>query len=165
MTEPTDYWKIGAVAGALGMVLLGWISKIVSMVPGVSLDLQAISVSSTGLGTVINTGLSTYAKKLFGIVPIPITGMGIVYAAIGGAATIVLGAYVVQNVKQLQFAKTKLGKLATIFVIAGIATGWILAQSITIPALSGVIIMAVDALVLSYILIYADDSLNTKLIP
>ena len=169
MAEPIDYWKIGALAGALGGVILGFISKIVSMIPGVSLDLQAISVSTTGLGSVVNTGLSKYAQKLFGMIPSGIaskvTMIDWVYLAVGGAAFVVLGAYLVQNVSMLQFAKTKQGRLATIFVVAGIATGWILAQSVNIPAISGVIIMAVDALVLSYILNIVDEKSGLKLIP
>ena len=70
-----------------------------------------------------------------------------------------------QNVKQLQFAKTNQGKLATIMVAAGIAVGWILSMSINIPPLSGIIIMAVDAYVLSWILTYLDDTTGLKLIP
>ena len=169
MAKPMDYWKIGAVAALVGGFVFGFISKLVSMIPGVSLDLQSISVSTTGLGTVINTGLSKYAQQLFGLIPSgiasKITGMEWVYLVIGGAAFVVLGAYILEKVSQLQFAKTKQGTLATIFVIAGIAAGWILSMSITIPTLSGVIIMAVDSLILSYILVYLDDMTGLKLIP
>lgn len=165
MAKPTDYWKIGAIAGVLGTVILGTLSKVASMIPGVTLDLQSITVSTTGLGSTVNVGLSKYAKSLLGIVPVQLSGMEWLYAAIGGALFLMLGAYIVQKVKQLQFAKSKEGKLATIFVVAGVVTGWILSMSLTIPALSGVIVMAVDALILSYILVWLDKALKTKLIP
>jgi hypothetical protein len=165
MAKPMDYAKVGAVMGALGGIILGLISKLVSMIPGISLDLQSISVSTTGLGSVVNTGLSKYAQKLLGLVPISLGGMDWLYLAAGGAASLVLGAYAVENVKQLQFAKTKEGRLATIFVIAGLATGAILSMSINVPTISGMIIMAIDAYILSWIAIYLDNMTGLKLIP
>ena len=96
---------------------------------------------------------------------LPVTLPEWIFIGIGGALFVLLGAWIVDTVKQLQFAKTKQGTLATIFVIAGIAAGWILSMSITIPTLSGVIIMAVDSLILSYILVYLDDMTGLKLIP
>ena len=66
----------------------------------------------------------------------------------------------------VKLLKTKQGKLATIFVVARLVTGVVLSMSITIPTLSGVIIMAIDAYILSWILVAVDNALpDLKLIP
>ncbi len=162
-----DYTKYGILGfwAAIGTgFILKFISQIVSTIPGITLNLQAVTAETTGLGGIIGTGLNTYAKKLFGMVSI-VSLPEWIYIGIGGALFVMLGAWVVDNVKQLQFAKTKTGKLATVLVVAGIASGWILSTSIGIPPLTGIIVMAVDAFVLSYILIAVNDAAKLKLIP
>lgn len=158
------YAKLGAIAGVATGFLLKTISGLVSKIPGVSLDLQSVSISTSGLGGVVNTGLSSYAQKLFGLVPVSLQIPELLWTAVGGALFMMLGAYVVELAK-INFAKSKAGKLATIMVIAGIVSGWILSMSIGIPAFSGIIIMVVDALILSWILIQVDKAAKTKLIP
>ena len=163
-----EYMKYGILGfwAAIGTgFILKFISQIVSTIPGVSLDLQSISLSTSGLGGVVGTGLNTYAQKMFGLIPIAITIPEWIMIGIGGALFVMLGAYVVDNVKQLQIGKTKQGKLANVLVIAGIVSGWILSMAIGIPPLSGIIVLAIDALVLSYILVAVDDALKTKLVP
>lgn len=162
-----DYMKYGILGFVAAIVtggLLKFISDMVSAIPGVALDLQSISIQTTGLTGVVGTGLSTYAEKLFGLVPFVSVSEWILLG-IGGALFVMLGAYIVDNVKALQMAKSKQGKLATILVVAGIASGWILSMSIGIPALSAIIVMAINAIILSYILVAIDDALKLKLVP
>ena len=122
MKQITGLGILGAIAAIATNFILGFISSLVSIIPGVSLDLQSIAVTTTGLGQVIQPGVgSSLANKLLGIVPIPITGTEIAVLAAGGAAFVIIGAIIVDSIKQLQFAKTKVGKLATIYVVAGIA--------------------------------------------
>jgi len=156
----------GGVAALATVPLLKFISGLVSNIPGVSLDLQSISISTTGLGGVVNTGLSQYAMKILGKLPqLPFTPAEWMWTFVGGALFVILGYLLVENLKFLQFAKSKQGKLATVFVVAGVVTGAILAGALQIPAISGIIIMAIDAFVLSFVLVWVDDALNLKLIP
>jgi hypothetical protein len=157
------YGVLGFIAALVTGFLLKTISQIVSLIPGVTVDLQSISVQTEGVGAVIGTGLSTYAQKIFGAVQF-VSVADWIYVGIGGALFVMLGAYVVDNVKMLQFAKTKQGKLATIFVAAGIVSGWILSASIGIPAIGAIIAMSVNAYILSFVLVFVDDMLGTKLV-
>jgi len=142
--------------------LLKFISQLVSTLPGVNLSLQAISVETTGLGGVVQTGFSESAKKLFGLVSFA-TLPEWIFVGIGGALFVMLGAYAVVNIKALQFAKTKQGKLATILVTAAIVSGWILSLSIGLPTISGILVMSINAYVLSWIFIIVDNFVGTKL--
>ena len=157
------YGKLGFAAAIATGWLLGFISNLVSMIPGVNLDLQAISIGTTGVGGTINTGLQTYAGKLLGILPQAITIPEWIMIGVGGALFVIAGAYVADALKLLKGDKQK--KLTTVLVIAGIVTGWILSSSIGLPAIGVIIAMVVDAYVLSYILIAADDALKLKLVP
>jgi len=161
--ELMAYGKLGAVAGLATGFLLKTISGIVSMVPGVSLDLQSISIGTTGLGGIVNTDLSQYAQKLFGMVNVPLSGMEWLYVAIGGAIFMILGAYLADMFGMLKGTTVK--KLTTVMVIAGIASGWILSMSVGIPAISAIVVMVVDAFVLSWILVQVDKGIKTKLVP
>lgn len=154
-----DFWLLGFIAAIGTGFLLKFISQIVSMIPGVTLNLQAISVETTEVGGVVGTGLSTFAEKLFSGISL-VTIPDFIFLGIGGALFVILGAFVVDRIKLLQFAKTTQGKLATIFVTAGIVSGWILAASVGIPAISGIIVMSVNALILSFILVRTDEVLR-----
>lgn len=161
-----DYKKWGMLgfwaALATGFILK-FISGIVSQIPGVTLDLQSISVSTTGLGSTINTGLSAYAQKLFGLIPISLTGTEWIMVGIGGALSVVLGAYLADMFGMLKGDKQS--QLTKVLLIASVVTGWILSMSIGIPAISAIIVLAVDAWLLSFILIAVDKNLKTKLVP
>lgn len=164
-TKTGQYFMLGGVAAIVTSWLLGFISNLLSNIPGLSVDLQSISVTTTGLGGVVGTGLSTYAQKVFGLIPVSISGMEFVWAFVGGGLFVVLGAWLYDNVKALQIGKSKVGKLATIFVLAGIGSGWILAMQVGIPTISGVITMAVNGLALAWVFVYIDDAAKLKLIP
>lgn len=154
----------GALAGAGTTWLLGFISKILSMIPGITVDLQAISITTTGLGGVFGTGLGVYAKKVF--TTIGVGAPELLYTAIGGALFVLLGAWIVDKVKFLQdLGRTRETKLAVVLVVAGLISGWILAQSVTIPAISAMVIMAVNALILSYILVWIDKTAKLGIVP
>lgn len=158
------YGWLGFLAGIATGFILKFISQIVSAIPGVSLDLQSITVGTTGLGGIIKPELG---QKLLGLIPagLPLTIPEFIGIGVGGAVFVILGAWIVDSVKALQIAKTKQGKLATILVVAGVASGWILSMAIGLPALSGIIVLAVNAYILSWILVFVDDNLGTKLIP
>ena len=158
----TNYGKLGFIAAIATGFILKLISQLVSMIPGVELDLQAITISTTGLTNVIGTGLGDYAKKLFGLINAPITMPEWIFIGIGGAAFLILGAYVADAMKLLKGDKAK--QLTTIFVIAGVASGWILSMSIGIPAISGIIAMVVNAYILSIILIKVDKAFKLKMV-
>lgn len=156
------YGVLGALAGVGTGFMLKFISQLVSNIPGVNLDLQSISISTTGLGNVVNTGLSTYAQKLLGLVSVPLTIPEWAYLAIGGAAFVILGAYIADMINMLKGSKQR--QLTTIMVIAGVAVGWIMSMSVGIPALASIVTTVIDAAILSWILIFVDDSIGTKLI-
>jgi len=156
------FFLFGGVAGVITTKLLAFISGLVSSIPGVNLDLQSISGTTTGLGGIINTDL---AQKLFGFIPTQITLPDVFMSFIGGGLFVLLGAFLVTNVKMLQFAKTKAGKLATIFVTAGIGAGWILSMSIGVPTLAGIIAVSINAWILSWILLKTAEAIWPKIIP
>lgn len=157
------YGKLGFVAAIATGFILKLISQFVSLIPGVNLNLQSVSISTEGLTGVIGTGLSEYAGKLFGLVPVSLTIPEWIFVGIGGALFVILGAYIADATNLLKGDKKR--QLTTVFVVAGIASGWILSMSIGLPALSGIIAMVVNAYILSVILIAVDDSIKTKLIP
>lgn len=157
------YGWLGFWAGIATGFILQFVSQIVSMIPGVSLDLQSISITTTGLGGVIGTGLSDYAKQLFGLVPFALTIPEFIFIGIGGALFVMLGAYVADWLKLLKGSKQK--QLTTIFVIGGIVSGWLLTSSVGLPALGGIIVMIVDAYILALLFVWIDTSIKTKLIP
>lgn len=156
------YGKLGFIAAIVSGFILKLISQLVSIIPGVSLDLQSVAIQTTGIGGVVNTGLSTYAQKLFGMVSIPLSVPEWIFIGIGGAAFVVVGAFVADKLNLLKGDKQR--QLTTIFVIAGIVSGWILSASIGLPAISGVLAMVVDAYILSVILIWVDKTTKTKII-
>jgi asparagine N-glycosylation enzyme membrane subunit Stt3 len=163
--EMMGYGIFGGVAALATIPLLKFISGLVSKIPGISLDLQSISIGTTGLGGVVQTGLSQYAQKLMGLLPqIPFTMAEWVWTFVGGALFVILGAYLVEAFN-IKFAKTKVGKVATVFVVAGIVTGAILAGQLQVPLISGIIVMVIDALLLSWILVKVDEAAKLKLIP
>ena len=159
-----DYkkWGIfGAVASIVTVPLLMIISKFFSLIPGVTVDLHAISLTADVSGA-FQTGLGQYAQRLLGV--LPIGGLEIVYTVIGGALFVILGAFIVDKAGYLTGSKQK--RVTTVLVVAGLITGAILSWKITLPTISGVIIMLVDAFVLSFILVKADDAVfNGKLVP
>jgi len=157
------YGKLGFVAAIATGFLLKLISQLVSLIPGVNLDLQSVSITTEGLGGVIGTGLGQYAEKLFGLSPVALSVPEWIFIGIGGALFVILGAYVADAANLLKGDKKR--QLTTVLVVAGVVSGWVLSMSIGLPALSGIIAMVVDAYVLSLILVYVDESLGTKLIP
>lgn len=159
------YFVFGGVAAIISAFILKMISQLVSAIPGVDLSLQSITVQTTGLGGIVGTGLGEFAKKFLGLVPVAISVPEWIFAFIGGGLFVLLGAVIVNNVKALQFAKTKAGKLATVFVMAGIVSGWILSMSIGLPALTGIIVMSVDAFILSWVLLMVFEAAWPKLVP
>lgn len=165
MNKMMKYFILGGLLALGTSWLLGIISKFVSMIPGVNLDLQAISITTTGLGGVVDTGLSSYAQKAFGLIPVSLTLPEMLWAFVGGGLFVMLGAWLYDNVKMLQLGKTKAGKLATIFVLAGIVSGWILSMAVGIPAFTAIITMVVDAYILAMIIVWLDKTAKLNLIP
>ena len=152
----------GGLAGIGVVWLLGIISKGLSLIPGLDVSLQAISVKTTGLAGTIGTGLGTYAQKLFGAVGLGLPEM--LYAFIGGGLFVLLGAFLVDKLN-IRLIKTREGHLATILVVAGIVSGWILSMTVSVPALAAIVNMAISALALSYILVFLDKQLKIGIVP
>lgn len=158
--EMWGWAKLGAIAGVATGFFLKTVSQLVSMIPGVSLDLQSISISTTGLGNVVNTGLSTYAKKVLGMVPVPLTMPEWVWLAVGGALFMIVGAYAAEMVG---IKGSKQSKLTWTFVLAGLATGAIMSWTLAIPTLSALWLMVVDAFLLSWLILLVDQ--KGRLVP
>ena len=155
--------KVGAIAGVATPYVLSTISKVVSMIPGVSLNLQSISISTTGVNQVINTSL---AAKLFGLVSLNISLPTLLMTAIGGALFAILGAFLL-SVLPIPggWVSDKQKRLTSVFVIAGIVSGFILSSSIGLPAIGALIASFINAYILAWILIKIDASMKSNLIP
>lgn len=156
------YGLLGFVATIATPWLLKGISTVLSKVPGLSVDLQSVSVTTTGVGNVINPGLNKYASMLFSKIPVQFTVPEWIMLGIGGAAFVILGAVIVDMLKLK--LPGKVARLAAVFVAGGIAAGWIIALAVSIPAIPAVITMAIDALILAYILVFVDDALKLNLV-
>jgi len=161
MKELYNWGVFGAAAGALTGYLLKFISTIFSWIPGVNVDLQSISISGQVSGA-LNTGLSSYAQKLLGLVPVSLTVPEILWTAIGGAMFMMLGYFVADTLKLV--SGTKLKRVASVMVFAGIGAGLVLSGG-GIPMFSAIIIMVVDAVVLGFILVKTDEALKLNLVP
>jgi len=156
------YGIFGAVAGALSPWVLKTISLILSKIPAVQVDLQSIAISGKVSGAI---GGADLAKQLMGYLPFELTTNSFLITAIGGALFMMLGFLIYDNVKIFQFAKSKTGKLATIMVLAGIASGLMMNFSLGIFSLSIIITMIIDALVLSWIWVLLTKKSKIELIP
>ena len=162
------YFTLGGIAGVVTKPLLGLISTALSYVPGVDVSLQSVSVTTTGLGGVINPGLNTYANKLLGLVNVPFTMPEWIMLFIGSGLFVLLGAYLVEWLKMpksIGLKETKLSRLTTIFVAASIVSSMILAMAVAIPAIPAMITLIINAFILAWILVMVDDMLGTKLVP
>ena len=155
------YGTVGAVAAVASGFILKGISQAASIIPGVTVDLQSISITTSDIGGVVGTGLNKYMQKLLGVLPISMPEW--VMIALGGALFVMLGGLIYESQNMFK-AKTEQGRLAAILVAAGIVSGWILAMAVSIPVITGIIIMAINAYVLSWILIGVDNLLGGKLI-
>lgn len=154
-------WGIfGAVAGLATKWVLGLVSTVLSWIPGVDVSLQSVSVTAQ-VSQAVDTSLGQFAAKLFGIIP-GFTPADWMYAAIGGAAFVILGAYLV-DMMNLNLAKTRAGKIATVLVVAGLASGIIVSMSINVPTLPALVTMAVDGLVIGFIAAKLDP--KRKIVP
>jgi hypothetical protein len=162
--EVKDYGILGAVLGVATPYALKGISAVLSFIPGVNVNLQSVAISTTGVGTAVNTGLSVYAQKVVGLIPIGLTVPELFYSALGGAAFLILGAFLYDLAKPLQFAKSKIGKLTTILVIAGLVSGAIVSMSLAIPTATAMIAMVLNGLLLSWLVSLVDKHVY-KIIP
>jgi len=154
-TELKEYGMFGAVAGVATSFVLGTISKFVSMIPGVSLNLQSISISGQVSGA-LNTGLSTYVQKALGMISVPLQMSDWIWSAVGGALFVIIGLYVADMLGVYKGSRLK--RIATVFVVGGLVSGFLIAKAISIPSIPLIITMAVDALVLAWIGVSLDKS-------
>jgi len=163
MKKVRTYAILGALAGVATPYLLKLISTVLSYIPGVSVQLQSVTVTGN-VGQAVGTGMGAYAKQLLGLVPLSIGVPELFFTAIGGALFMVLGYGILETIGQ--FKGSKLRKLTSIMVIAGIVSGWILSMSVSIPAIIAIVEMVVNALILSWILIAVDKNiLKGRFIP
>ena len=84
---------LGFVIGIATAYVLKFISQLLSAIPGVSVDLQAISVSTQGLIEVVDPGkgLSGILAQMFGAIPFALTIPDILMVGLGGAVFAILG--------------------------------------------------------------------------
>ena len=158
------YGIFGAVAALAVPLLLKTLNALLSAFsPTVSINLQSIAIETQGLGAVVNTGLSSFATKIFGLIPLPIQPSEWLMIAIGGALFTILGAWLADQLNLLNGSTQK--KVSTVFVIAGIVSGWLLSMSIKIPTLPAILEMVINAFILSWVMVKLDKSLKTNLVP
>jgi hypothetical protein len=158
------YGKLGAILGVATPYVLKGVSTLLNYIPGLNVNLQSVSVATTGVGTTVGTGLGVYAQKIVGLVPIGFSLPTLLVSLIGGALFMVLGAYIYNSIKMIQFAKSRVGKLTEIIVLASIASGIILSMSLAIPSLVTIIELVINAFVLSYLAVLVDKNVY-KIIP
>jgi len=159
MARPMDlvnkYWKLGAIVGAA----LPYVLNILGKVPGINVTQSTISLNVQN----VNTGLASWAFNVFGAnVGLP----QVLMSALGGILFVVLGAFVVEqlNLYKLVGVNTKLGRLAMILFVAGLASGWIIDFALNIPGVGVIISNVVGAVALGFIVITLDDMLKLKLV-
>lgn len=178
-----NYNKLGILGFVVGLALpafLKTVSNLVSLIPGVALNLNAVvaqktadaagnvvlTVSTSGLTTAVNTGLGAkigeFAAKLLSISPIPITGYEWIYAGIGGAAFFMLGGFVAEKFHWLSGSKVK--QIATIGMVAGAIIGAIMSWSLNIPTIATMITTALTWIILATILVKVDEKFKLRLI-
>lgn len=173
-----DYKKIFGIGSIVGLALpvfLKTVSNLVSMIPGVSLNLNAVvaqktadvlTISTNGLTTAVNTGLGAkvgeFASKILAISPIPITGLEWIYTAIGGGLMFVGGAYIADKLHLMKGGKVQ--QVATAGAIGAAATGALLSWSLSIPTIPVIISTVITWLILSWIIVKADEKLKLGLV-
>lgn len=165
MEKLSKYALLGAAGAVITKPLLSGISTVLSKVPGLSVDLQSVSLSTTGLNTVINPGLNTYVQKLLGLVTLPFTMPDWIMLAIGGALFVILGGMVVDYFElDKMLGVKKAGKLAAIFVVASLITTAVLSWTVAIPAVAVLVPLVIDALILAWIFVLINDALKLDLV-
>ena len=138
----------GVAALTIGLVLR-LINTVDSMIPGVEVNLQSISVSGQVSG-VINTGLSKYVQLLFNMVDQSVfTPAGWMLTFVGGEAIAVVGYYALDALKL--YEGSRLRRITTVLVAGSVLTTALVSLSLTVPALPVFVTLVVDSLVLAWI--------------
>jgi hypothetical protein len=171
---------LGAGVGLFGTVFLSTVSKAVSSLGFINLNLNSmvahktadaagnavITISTNGLTTAVNTGLgatlSEYASKILAISPIPISTPEWLWTALGGAAFFMLGGYVSEKLGLLKGSKVQ--QVATIGLTGGALVGTFLTMSLAVPTIGLVISTALTWLILAWIIVKADEKLKLNLV-
>ena len=162
--EYMKWGTFGLLAGAATPFMLKLVSKVVTTISGgaLSVDLQSVSVTGTVSGA-LNTGLSTYAQKVWGLVPTTLSLPDILWSAVGGALVLMLGLFAAKQFKLL--TGSKLRRVVTVMVLGGVAAGLILGGFTMVPTLPAVIQMVVNATFLGLIYIWVDKAFKLNLVP
>lgn len=170
MAVNVKQWGIlGAIMGFLTPIVLSTISSVinsVSGITGVTVNLQAITITYTG-GSVVTLPASqgsAYFAKVFGLIPnIGIQQMipEMVMLALGGAAVFIAGAYVADMLGMS--SSSKVARLTTVIVVGGLIFGFLASKAI--PGVNVWVATVVDAAVLGLIFNALDENLNLGLIP
>lgn len=158
-------WKwftFGAVATVATPYILTYVSKALSIVPGVTANLQSVSITTTGVGGVINTGLAAKVMGLTQYLPAivqKITLPEIVIMAAAGGAAVFLGGLIVDNTNggvlgALGF-KNEFARIMEALVWSSVVVGMIVAGALSIPAWQAIAGLAVDAAILTALYVYA----------
>jgi hypothetical protein len=161
--------KYGIITGAGALVLkplLNGISKVLTLIPGVEVSLQSISIQTTGLTDVINPGLNQYVQQLFGYLTTAFTIPQFIMLFVGGFLFGVIG-HLLYNLLKLESTfniKSKYAKVTSIFVIASLITTAIISMNIALPALAVLIPLIISSFLIAALFIWLDDLFKTKMI-
>lgn len=161
------YLVLGALAAVGTVPLLKFLSTWLSKIPSLTVDLQSVSIQTTGLGNVLNPGLGEYAMKLLGKVNLPFSMDFLpqwAVIALGGALAMWLGAIVVDWFGGLR-SGSKIKKTALVFLAGSTIAGAIISWSISIPTVATIVPLIMSTLILSWIFVTIDNATKWNLVP
>lgn len=150
---------LGAILGAATPWMLAAVSKVASLIPGVDVSLQSISIGANVSGE-FAAGVSNVANQIFGLVPVTLPT--IIQTAIGGAIFVTAGAWIADMLGLLKGSKMQ--RLTSTLVTAAVVIGAVMAMAIPFTITTG-IILVVNSVILAWLWTMIDNQLKTNLIP
>ena len=161
MIGQNDIQKYGII-GAISAVLIQFIiTKIFPLIPTVGVTFSSYVLNIREHVSGVETGLADWAVKLFGG---QLTLPTVIMTAIGGALFMILAAILMDkiNIK----IKEKVVRLAAYLAMASLATSFILAGIVQVPAVSIFIPLAVNSVVVAFLMVeLLEKKLNIISIP
>ena len=163
--QKKDFWQYGILGFVLAYAIvptLKIVSNTLSLIPGLDVSLQSVSVSGNVSGA-FTKGIADLGTAIFSKLPIDLTGVQWLLLGLGGAAFVILGAFLVDLIGQLK--GSKMWRLSLVLIVASVISGWILSMNLSIPALAAIITLGINALILSWIIVTIDEFTKINLVP
>lgn len=169
----------GAIAGAVTPFILMYLVKPIldflgTFMPDISIKLASasptIAVDLRQSLTGIDGGISAWLLNAMGIgvaLPGPEILMTVLYGAIGGALFFLAGAYIADMAGMLSGNATRKTRVVIFFgsLITAFVVGGFMVPAIGITLVNTLIAFAINAAILSIVLVWVDNSMKLKLNP